>query len=213
MKLSLLAEDSAEALRNDGFLPLKPHLFGRVRSGVVQVVSFQGQKSDTYVWINSLPLSLPSLNLRGGWKDATGRWPEETGTLPCPIPAELPAVSAALATYCRTSVLPRLNQLSSSESLAGALSEAITLYAAFPKAFCFFQVGDFVEGRRCLERFLQDPIDRLDKREARRILQISDDAVAEAVAFQARENIKVHKLGRLVAANNSSKPTPLRGAA
>ncbi|GAB3543015.1 hypothetical protein GCM10027343_15960 [Noviherbaspirillum agri] len=198
MKLALLALASTEALFAEDFLPLKPHLFGRIRSGILQVVSFQGQKSDAYVWSNALPLSLPGLNPRGGWKNATGRYPEETGELTCANPSDVPRISAELAALCRDAVLPRLNDLASPERLVHALNEVITIYAAFPKAFCFFQMGDLDEGRRCLERFLLDPIDRLDKREARRLLDLSDDALTETVESQIRENIKLHKLSRLM---------------
>lgn len=202
VKLAQLAEAALGALHAAGFQALKPHTFGRVRTGTLQIVTFQGSASDVYIWSNSQPLSVPELSLHAGWKQAAQRWPDAVGTLDCRDAAALPAASQALAVLCRDAVLPRMEQLSSPEALAQALDESITPYAALPKAFCHLQLGDTGEARRCLERFLQDPIERLVKRQVRPLLDRSDDGLLEAVATHTETNVRKHKLGRLLRARS-----------
>jgi len=213
MKLSELAHGSQELLREDGFLSIKPHTFGRIRSSILQIVTFQGQKNDIYVWANSLPLALPDLHPSAGWKNAARRWPAAEGEVTCRDPSELRQVAKHLAALCRHEVLPYCGELSALDRLSDAFSEDITLSAALPKAFCHFHQGDYLGGRQCLERFLLDPIDRLAKRDARRYISYSDKELADALQAEVRANVKKHKLAPLMVANNSSKPTPLRGAA
>jgi hypothetical protein len=206
MKLSIWAEACKPLLSDANFHSLKPHFFGRRIGGIVQFVSFQGQKKDIYIWYSALPVSLPGLWPSAGCQRACGRLPHKSGMLTLMDDSRLPKVTEELYLLLESQVLPHLFQLSKLEQLTEAMDESLTPYGAFPKAFCYFEQRRFPDGREVLERFCKDP--RLFKdpslptlepqrTEAVRYLNYSDEALQTALEQEAQLNIAKNRLSKL----------------
>ena len=145
-------EHCHDDLKDAGFLTLKPHRFGRVRGGVLQIIDFQGRKSDVYIWRNAVPLSLPELQLGMGCPPASGRFPRSPNELTAETDEATETAKLALRQILVNSVFPELEKVSSLDSLDSqlALSE-MTNFAFFFRGFCLLQAGEARAGQAMLK--------------------------------------------------------------
>lgn len=196
MKLSRWTETSLDNLKANGFGKLKPHEFVRTQNGIVQLLSVQRQKGDIHIWFNVLPLSLPELWLNMGWCNGSGRIPgqENRWNVDAGDEPDIRRIQRGLRDALIEEGLPRLNRLATLSALYEALDENFLPFAAWPKAFCMFQIGRIEKGKEHLESVLADPLQKSQHVIARTYLDATANEILDLITEQMTTNIKKNRL-------------------
>lgn len=199
MNFGQWAEHCQDHLRDAGFVPLKPHRFGRVRAGVLQIIDFQGRKSDVYVWRNAMPLSLPEMQLGMGCPPASGRFPRSPNELTAESKEAANAAKLVLGKLLVNSVIPALDKVSSLNSLESqlALSE-MTNFAFYFRGFCLLQDGETEAGQAMLNAPQDKPYPGNWRKHVEHFASLRPSEVQPEIQSLIEKNTKRLRLGKLL---------------
>jgi len=199
MKLSEWAEHCQNALSAAGFHGLKPHRFGRIRLGVLQIIDFQGRKSDIYIWRNALPLCLPEMQLGMGCPPASGRIPKTVGKISTDSTEGVSIAKIALKEYLIDSVIPALDKVSDLNSLESILADSeMPHFAFYHRAFALFQIGEVKRGKAALGQIFPKPYPLNWRKHVEKLASVSETEVPTLIQSLSDKNVKKLRLGKLV---------------
>ena len=199
MNFGQWADYCSDELGDAGFLILKPHRFGRIRNGVLQIIDFQGRKSDIYIWRNAVPLSLPELQLGMGCPPASGRFPRSPGELTAETDKAMEAAKLALQRILTDAVIPELEKVSSLDSLEShlALSEMMN-FSFYFRAFCLLQDGEAEAGQAMLKAPPEKPYPLNWRKHVEHFAFLALSEIQSQIENLIETNIKRLRLRKLV---------------
>ena len=199
MNFGQWAEHCHDDLKDAGFVTLKPHRFARVRGGVLQIIDFQGRKSDVYVWRNAVPLSLPELQLGMGCPPASGRFPRSPNELTAENAGATEAAKRALRRILANSLIPELEKVSSLDSLESrlALSE-MTNFAFYFRGFCLLQDGQTEAGQAMLKAPPEKPYPLNWRKHVEHFSSLPLSEIQPEIQSLIEQNTKRLRLGKLL---------------
>ncbi len=202
MKQEAWSLNCREDLIQNGFMNIKPHVFGRICEGILQLVSFEGQKTDIYVWKNSVPLALPDIQLGAGCPPASGRFPKKPREYSASSAPEIESVQRSIGKIVSETVIPDLDKHNNFQALERAFAKSkLPQFAFYYRGFCLLQSGQFSEGRAVLETLPEQPYPHDWKDKIDFFTSLPDAQIPEEIENSIQSNFKRLQIRKLQTAN------------